>query len=215
MRHLKKFNESIDDEKDFILENFIFISDRFGDPEISSSKYGDSLKWNISWDIKLDLTVLQEANELISKLKDLVSDIDDVTVASDRLEKYNINMSITHVLKIELVPKEIGSNEFKFIKEYDSRTLYVRINEIERFFNSKGIRIENWDSESSYNEYNQTNDLEILFNKRDTEAMNQFYRLIMTELNLIKDREYQVRGEGRKLIIYPVEEKSYIEVTYK
>ncbi len=34
----------------------------------------------------------------------------------------------------------------------------------------------------------------------------------MAELNLIEDREYQVRTQGDSVVIYPNEEKSYIEV---
>ena len=139
MKHLKKFNESVEDEKRDILDNFEFISDKFGEPDCYSSKYGDSKKWSISWNIKLDLSVLQEAHQLIKKLKDIVEDIDDVLAASDRLETYNINMSLTDNLKIELVPKDTGDNTFKFIKGYESRQLYVRINEVERFFNSSGL----------------------------------------------------------------------------
>jgi hypothetical protein len=35
----------------------------------------------------------------------------------------------------------------------------------------------------------------------------------MAELNLIKDREYQVRTQGDSVVIYPTEEKSYVEIT--
>jgi hypothetical protein len=214
MKHLKKFNESVEDEKRDILDNFEFISDKFGQPDCYSSKYGDSSKWSISWDIRLDLSVLQEAHQLIQKLKDLVENIDDILSASDRLEKFNINMSLTNKLKLELVPKESGSDTFKFIKGYDSRTLYVYINEVERFFNAKGLRVVKWDNESSYDEYNQTNDLEIVLNKRDHSVTAEFYRLVMAELNLLREeREYQVRTQGDSVVIYPTEEKACIEVT--
>jgi hypothetical protein len=213
MKHLRKFNESFEDEKRDILDNFEFISDKLGEPDCYSSKYGDSKKWSISWNINLDLSVLQEAHQLIEKLKDLVEDIDDVLAASDRLETYNINMSLTDKLKIELVPKDTGENTFKFIKGYEGRQLYVKINEVERFFNSRGIRVVKWDNESSYNEYNETNDLEIFLNKRDNVIISEFYDLIMVELNLIEDRDYQVRMEGNSVVIYPTEEKSYVEIT--
>lgn len=213
MRHLKKFNESVEDEKRDILDNFEFISDKLGEPDCYSSKYGDSKKWSISWNINLDLSVLQEATQLIKKLKDIVEDIDDVLAASDRLETYNINMSLTDKLKIELVPKDSGDNTFNFIKGYESRALYVRINEVERFFNSKGLRVVKWDNESSYDEYNETNDLEIVLNKIDNQVTAEFYSLVMVELNLIDDREYQVRTQGNSVVIYPNEEKSYIEIT--
>ena len=134
MKHLKKFFESLDITKEEILENFLYITDKFGDPDVSTSSYGESKKWTISWNIKLDLSVLQEAEQLISKLKDLTEDIDDVLAAADRLEDFDINMSLTNTLRLELVPKDTGEDTYKFISHFEWRQLYVRINEVERFF---------------------------------------------------------------------------------
>jgi hypothetical protein len=214
MKHLKRFNESKEDEKLDILDNFTYITDKLGEPSIGSHSYGNGTKWNLSWDIKLDLSVLQEATQLIEKLKDIVEEIDDVLSAADRLENYNINMSLTNSLRIELVPKDTGDNTFKFIKGFEWRQLTVRMNEVERFFNSRGLRVIKWDNESSYDEGYQTNDLKIFLNKRDNQVTAEFYNLIMVELNPFRgDREYQVRTEGDGVVIYPTEEKSYIEVT--
>ena len=213
MKHLKRFNESKEDEKLDILDNFAYITDKLGEPSIGSHGYGTGTKWNLSWDIKLDLSVLQEATQLIQKLKGITEEIDDVLSAADRLENYNINMSLTNSLRIELVPKDTGDNTFNFIKGYESRALYVRINEVERFFNSRGLRVVKWDNESSYDEANQTNKLEISLNKVDNPVTAEFYRLIMAELNLIKDRDYQMYVNGNNVVIYPDEEKAYIEVT--
>jgi hypothetical protein len=214
MKHLKRFNESKEDEKLDILDNFTYITDKLGEPSIGSHNYGSGTKWTLSWDIKLNLSVLQEANQLIQKLKDIVEEIDDVLSAADRLENYNINMSLTNSLRIELVPKDTGDNTFKFIKGYESRQLYVRMNEVERFFNSRGLRVVKWDNESSFDEVNQTNELEIVLNKRDNQVTAEFYRLVMVELNPFReDKEYQVRTQGDSVIIYPDEEKSYVEVT--
>jgi hypothetical protein len=213
MKHLKRFFESTDFSKEDILENFLFITDKLGDPEIYSSKFGNSSKWIIRWDLKIDLSVLQEASELISKLKELTEDIDDVLAAADRIGEYNINMSITDLLILEMVPKDTGNNEFNFIKGYDSRILYVRKNEIERFFNSRGIRVVKWDNESSYNEYNQTNDLDIHLSKNDIEITDDFKRLVNIELRRIDDREYECSGGGSVISICPLEEKAYVEMT--
>lgn len=211
MKHLRKFFESNEDKED-ILENFLFISDKLGEPEVRSSRFGNSTKWEIVWDLKLDISVLQEANELVGKLKDLTSDIDDVLAAADRLPEYSINMCITNKLILELVPKETGGDDYKFIKNYESRSLNVRKNEIERFFNSRGVRVVKFDIESSWNEYNQTNDLDIYLNKSDVEAMDDFKRLVNAELRLIDDREYECIGRGTVITIAPIEEKSYIEL---
>jgi hypothetical protein len=215
MKHLRKFFESNETEKEDILENFISISDKFGEPETYSTNFGSNKKWSLSWNINLNLSVLQESQQLIKKLKDITEDIDDVLAASSRLESYNINMSLTDKLKIELVPKDTGGNTFKFIKGYESRQLYVRINEVERFFNSRGLRVVKWDNESSFDEVNQTNKLEISLNKRDNNVTSEFYRLIMVELNLIEDRDYQMYVNGNDIVIYPDEEKAYVEVTNK
>jgi hypothetical protein len=213
MKHLKKFNESLDSTKEEILENFLYISDKFGEPTIYSSDYGSLKKWTLSWDVNINFSVLQKAEEIIKKLKDITEDIDDVLAAADRLEDFVCNMSLLDKLVIELVPKDSGDNTFKFIKGYESRTLYVRINEIERFFNSRGLRVVKWDNESSYDERYQTNKLEISLNKSDNQVTSEFYRLIMAELNLIKDRDYQMYVSGNDVVIYPDDEKAYIEVT--
>lgn len=214
MKHLKKFFESTEFKKEDILENFLFITDKLGEPSAYSSKFGSSSKWTITWDLKIDLSALQEASELITKLKDLTEDLDDILAASSRMTEYNINMSISNELRIELVPKDTGDDTFKFIQGYESRALYVRINEVERFFNSRGLRVIKWDNESSYDERSETNKLEISLNKRDSQVTGEFYRLIMAELNLIKDRDYQVYGNGNDVVLYPDEEKAYIEVTF-
>jgi hypothetical protein len=213
MKHLKKFNESLDSTKEQILENFLYITDKFGEPTVQSSNYGTHKKWTLSWNINMNFSVMQNAEELIKKLKDITEDIDDVLAATDRLEDFHCNMSISNNLIIELVPKDTGTEDFKFIKGFESRALYVRINEVERFFNSKGLRVIKWDNESSYSEYSETNDLEIVLNKRDNQIMAEFHDLVMAELNLIDDREYVVRTQGDSVVIYPNEEKSYIEVT--
>jgi len=213
MKHLKKFNESIDSTKEEILENFLYITDKFGEPKVNSSDYGSLKKWTLSWDVNINFSVLQKAEEIIKKLKDITEDIDDVLAAADRLEDFVCNMSLLDKLVVELVPKDSGDNTFKFIKGYEGRCLYVRINEVERFFNSRGLRVVKWDNESSYDEGNQTNDLEISLNKSDNQVTSEFYRLIMAELNLIKDRDYHMYVSGNDVVIYPDGEKAYIEVT--
>jgi hypothetical protein len=40
MKHIKRFNESKENEKLDILENFAYITDKFGEPNIGSHSYG-------------------------------------------------------------------------------------------------------------------------------------------------------------------------------
>lgn len=215
MKHLKKFFESLDITKEEILENFLYITDKFGDPEVSASTYGKSKKWIISWNIKLDLSVMQESEQLINKLKDLTEDIDDVLAAADRLEDFTINMSLSNYLKLELVPKDTGDDTYKFISHFELRQLYIRINEIERFFNARGIRIQKFDNESMYRENDDNNELWIYLSKVDTEANGTFCDLVNAELQEIEDRDYSCYYSGNQITIQPNEEKAFVEVTYK
>lgn len=211
MKHLKRIFESNEFDGEDILENFISISDKFGAPQIQTSKFGSKLKWSLVWDIKMDFSVLQKADEMAFKLKELTEITDDILSASDRLETYNVTIRLTDRLFIELTPKETGDDNYKFIKGYDYRTLEVRINEIERFFNSRGIRIIDWDLDRSYDEVYQTNELEIILDKTDNDYINKFKSMITSELNEIDERNYGVRNEGRRIIIWPYDEKSYID----
>lgn len=215
MKHLKKFFESVNITKEEILENFLYITDKFGDPNVSTSPYGKSKKWSISWNIKLDLSVMQEAEQLIRKLKDLTEDIDDVLAAGDRLEDFNINMSLTNSLRLELVPKDTGDDTYKFISHFEWRQLYVRINEVERFFNARGIRIEKFDNDSMYRESDDNNELWIYLSKVDREAIGTFCDLVNAELQEIEDRQYDCHSSGNQIYISPQEEKAFVEVTYK
>jgi len=213
MKHLKKFNEGLDSTKEEILENFLYITDKFGQPIIQSSKYGEHKKWILSWNINMNFSVLQNAEEIIKKLKDITEDIDDILAATDRLEDFHCNMCLSNSLIVELVPKDSGSENYKFIHGFEWRSLFVRKNEVERFFNSKGIRVEKFDTESSYNEYNQSNDLNIHLSKMDRVVLGDFCRMVEDELSQIDDKEYHCEISGRGVWIYPIEEKSYVELT--
>ena len=215
MKHLRKFFESVEITESEILENFLYITDKFGDPHVSTSPYGKSKKWTISWNIKLDLSVLQEAEQLINKLKDLAEDIDDVLAAGDRLEDFTINMSLSNYLKLELVPKDTGEDTYKFISHFEWRQLYIRINEVERFFNARGIRIEKYDNESMYRENDDTNELWIYLSKVDREVIGTFCDMVNTELQEIEDRQYRCSYSGNQIYISPEEEKAFVEVTQR
>ena len=215
MKHLKKFNESLNSTKEEILENFLYITDKFGNPTVQSSNYGSHKKWTLSWNINMNFSVMQNAEELIKKLKEITEDIDDVLAATDRLEDFDCNMCISNNLIIELIPKETGIEDFKFIKGYEWRQLYVRKNEVERFFNSKGIRVEKFDNESSYRDGYDENYLDIHLSKMDRVVLGDFCRMVEDELSQIDDREYHCEIFGSGVRIFPTEEKSFVELTSK
>ena len=218
MKHLKKFFESTDNDLDEILDNLVYINDAFGKPEIDSYRIGNGKKYILKWNLKMDFALLQDAKSIIEKLKLITENIEDVLSAQDRLGNWNFSMSISNELRIELNPKDLGEEEYEFISKYEWRTLYVFKNEIERFFNSKGMRVTRWDLDSSFDEGNQRNDLEIYLDKEDYLVTEEFTRMLEEELarkqNEI-DREYEVYDGGDYVAIRSIEEKSAVDLTRK
>ena len=41
MKHLRRFFESVEISKEDILENFLYITDKLGEPNVYSNKFGD------------------------------------------------------------------------------------------------------------------------------------------------------------------------------
>jgi len=215
MKHLRRIFESVEVTKEDILENFLYITDKLGEPTIHSNKFGDSKKWILIWNLGLDITHLQEAHSLINKLKSIVEEIDDVISASERLSDWSFNMSLSTDLRIEMVPKDTGSDIYNFIVGYDFRTLKVSKSEIERFFTSRGCVVAKFDLDSSYNEYNESNDLEVTLSKPNPTATSELRALIEAELERKAeeiDREYSVSNSASHFSIVSMEEKSYIDL---
>lgn len=215
MKHLRRFFESVGVTKQDILDNFVYITDKLGEPSVYSNKFGEKQKWALVWNLGLDITHIQEAHTLINKLKSIVEEIDDVISASERLEEWTFNMSLSTELRIEMIPKETGKDEYEFIKNYDSRTLNVRHSEIERFFTSRGSIVAKMDVNSSYNEYREANDLEITLSKPNPAATSELRALVEAELERKKDdidRDYSVESGNTYFGIMSMEEKSYVNL---
>jgi hypothetical protein len=214
MKFLKKIFESFDElSKDEILDNFLSLNDELGEPSIKTSKYGKLTKWSISWELDLNLSHLQPLQVVAGRIKNIGELIVDVQSAASRFEDYDINISLSDYLVIEITPKESGSESFEFIIKYDFRVLHLNKNEIERFFRSRGVNILNW--EETYNEINETGEVEIHFSPNDGNALREFKNIFTAELNRKEDdihREYHCDIRERYLLIYSTEEKAFVSL---
>jgi len=212
MKHLKKFFESFQEaSKEEIMDSLLSINDELGEPNISQAKYGKLNKWRISWDLNLNLTYLQSLSDVSSKIKSLSDFIVDIESAASRLEDYDFNISLSDKLVIELTPKESGSQEFEFIKGYDFRVLNIIKSEIERFFRSKGVNVLNW--EENHDEGNETGD--VLIALSNSNYSSEFKELFTQELERKSEdihREYMCHYSGNDILIYPTEEKAYVQL---
>lgn len=212
MKYLKKIFESFDElSKDEILDNFLSINDELGEPTINTSKYGKLTKWRIVWRLDLNLSHLQPLEIVANRIKNIGELVVDIQSAASRFEDYEINISLSDKLIIEITPKESGDDKFEFIVGYQWRTLNINKSEIERFFRSRGVNILNW--EETYDEAYEKGDVEIDFSPSDGNALMEFKRIFKQELKLKEediDREYLCDLSTNHIIIYSTEEKAYV-----
>ena len=219
MKYLKKiFEDKTDDPvyKD-LLDCLVYINDKFGQPSIYSTKYGNSNVWNVRWEIKMDFTEFNDAETMISKLRDLVEDIDDVLTTGDKLEDYTVDMALVGTeLKLRFTPKDAGDDSYKFIVQQEWREIKLNITEITRFFNKNGIKVIKVD-DTDYNEITEQSSVTIYFDKADNVVFGDFRQRFEREKKQMEDsgeldRPFEISFGGGNLYIYPEEEKTYIVI---
>lgn len=219
MKYLKKiFEDKTDDPvyKD-LLDHLVYINDKFGQPTIYPTKYGNSNIWNVRWEIKIDFSEFNDAETMISKLRDIVEDIDDVLATGEKLEDFIVDMAIVGTeLKLRFTPKDTGDDNYNFIKGQNGREIKINVTEIARFFGKHGIKVVKVD-DSDWNEITRQSSITIYIDKEDGLARDEFRDKFNSEKDAMKsqdllDRDFEI-SIGRKTIeIYPMEEKTYIVV---
>lgn len=221
MKYLKKIFESWDKKDDVVYKDLMncltYLNDKFGEPTIYPTKYGNSNVWNVRWDIKIDFTNFNDAETMISKLKDIVEDIDYVLTAGDKLEDYTVDMAIVGTeLQSRFTPKETGDDSYKFIVGQDFREIKIDVTEIARFFGKHGIKVIKVD-DSDWNEISEQSSITIYLDKEDDLARDEFSRKFYDEkYEMIEtdeiDREFEMEIVRKSITIYPVDEKTYIVI---
>jgi len=219
MKYLKKIFEDNQDDPVYkdLLDHLVYINDKFGQPSIYSKKYGNSNVWNVRWEIKMDFTEFNDAETMISKLRDLVEDIDDVLTTGDKLEDYTVDMALVGTeLKLRFTPKDAGDDNYKFIVGQEWREIKLNIIEITRFFNKNGIKVIKVD-DSDYNEITEQSSVTIHFDKSDNVVFGDFRQRFEREKKQMEDsgeldRPFEISLSHTSLHIYPEEEKTYIVI---
>jgi hypothetical protein len=221
MKYLKKIFENWNKKDDpiynDILNSLVYINDKFGEPSIYPTKYGSSNVWNVRWEIKMDFTEFNDAETMISKLRDLVEDIDDVLTTGDKLEDYTVDMALVGTeLKLRFTPKDAGDDNYKFIVQQEWREIKLNITEITRFFNKNGIKVIKVD-DTDYNEITEQSSVTISFDKADNVVFGDFRQRFEREKKQMEDsgeldRPFQISIGHNKLEVYPEEEKTYIVI---
>jgi hypothetical protein len=219
MKYLKKiFEDKTDDPiyKDLV-DCLVYINDKFGQPTIYPTKYGNSNVWNVRWEIKMDFTEFNDAETMITKLRDLIEDIDDVLTAGDKLEDYIVDMALVGTeLKLRFTPKDTGDDNYKFIKRQDGREIKINVTEITRFFGKHGIKVIKVD-DSDWNEISQQSSITIYLDKEDGVARYEFSEKFYSEKTQMEsqgelDSEFEMSIYRKTIEIYPIEEKTYIVI---
>jgi hypothetical protein len=214
MKHLKKFNESyVEDTKRDIIENFSYIMDILGEPRITNQNWGEKHKWTISFDLGMDLSIMNNALDVVNKLKSITEEIEDIISASERLSEYYFQISITNKLKIEMIPIVEKSDNYNFILGQNWREIQLNISDIEKFFKSNGLNlIKKWLDDDNYVEISETCASYSKFDKFDNRIFAEFIQKFNSEFEEKEiDRNIVAEYSGDNTIqIFPTDEKTYV-----
>jgi hypothetical protein len=214
MKHLKKFNESyVEDTKRDIIENFSYIMDILGEPRITNQNWGEKHKWTISFDLGMDLSIMNNALDVVNKLKSITEEIEDIISASERLSEYYFQISITNKLKIEMIPIVEKSDNYNFILGQNWREIQLNISDIEKFFKSNGLNlIKKWLDDDNYVEISETCASYFKFDKFDNRIFAEFIQKFNSEFEEKEiDRNIVAEYSGDNTIqIFPTDEKTYV-----
>ncbi len=214
MKHLRRFNESyVEDTKSDIIENFSYIIDTLGEPVITNKNWGDKHKWIIKFDLQMDISIMNNALDVIGKLKSITEDIEDIISASERLSDYYFQMSIKDYLIIEMIPKVEKSENYNFIIGQNWREIQLDSSEIEKFFRSNDINlIKKWIDDDNYIEITETCASYFKFDKFDNTIFAEFIQKFNNEFEEKEiDRNIVAEYNGDKTIqIFPTDEKTYV-----
>jgi len=221
MKYLKKIFESWNEKDDPVYKDLVdclvYINDKFGQPTIYPTKYGNSNIWNVRWEIKIDFSEFNDAETMISKLRDIVEDIDDVLATGEKLEDFIVDMAIVGTeLKLRFTPKDTGDDNYNFIKGQNGREIKINVTEIARFFGKHGIKVVKVD-DTDYNEISEQSSVTIYLDKEDGVARDEFRDKFNSEKDAMKnqdllDRDFEMSISRKTIDIYPTEEKTYIVV---
>lgn len=221
MKYLKKIFESWNEKDDPVYKDLVdclvYINDKFGQPTIYPTKYGNSNIWNVRWEIKIDFSEFNDAETMISKLRDIVEDIDDVLATGEKLEDFIVDMAIVGTeLKLRFTPKDTGDDNYNFIKGQNGRDIKINVTEIARFFGKHGIKVVKVD-DTDYNEISEQSSVTIYLDKEDGVARDEFRDKFNSEKDAMKnqdllDRDFEMSISRKTIDIYPTEEKTYIVV---
>ncbi len=221
MKYLKKIFESWNEKDDPVYKDLVdclvYINDKFGEPTIYPTKYGNSNIWNVRWEIKIDFSEFNDAETMISKLRDIVEDIDDVLATGEKLEDFIVDMAIVGTeLKLRFTPKDTGDENYNFIKGQNGRDIKINVTEIARFFGKHGIKVVKVD-DSDWNEITEQSSITIYLDKEDGLARDEFRDKFNSEKDAMKsqdllDRDFEMSISRKTIDIYPTEEKTYIVV---
>lgn len=157
---------------------------------------------------------MNNALDVISKLKTITEDIEDVISASERLSDYYFQMSIKDNLIIEMIPKVVKNATYNFILGQNWREVQLNLVDIEKFFSSSGINlIKKWQDDDNYVEVSETCASYFKFDKFDNGVFAEFIQKFNNEFatkadNDELDREIVAEYNGNNTIhIFPIEEK--------
>ena len=215
MRHLKKFNESSDQDRSDLFESLLEVSDRLGEPSFNTFQLGTEKGYVVQYNIpiatigELTTDVFYDAIDTLHVTKD------DILQTADRFsDRFQTTISqMAGKLNIRLTPITIKEGDYNFLKNCEGRIIEVSESEIRRWAAIKNQTITSIDIDDQ--DAYDTSSVCITFSSGN--GLPGLVDLIETEKEVWRqkrggelDKEFDVYLNDNKLYLAPDEEKTYI-----
>lgn len=215
MRHLKKFNESSDQDRSDLFESLLEVSDRLGEPSFNTFQLGTEKGYVVQYNIPIATIGELTTDVFYDAIDTLHATKDDILQTADRFsDRFQTTISqMAGKLNIRLTPITIKEGDYNFLKNCEGRTIEVSESEIRRWAAIKNQTITSIDIDDQ--DAYDTSSVCITFSSGN--GLPGLVDLIETEKEVWRqkrggelDKEFDVYLNDNKLYLAPDEEKTYI-----
>ena len=147
MRHLRKFNESAEQETDQdmrdILESLTEVSDRLGQPKAKTFKMGSETGYVVQYDIPIATIGEMTTDAFFDAIDTLHSIKEDILQTADRFaDRFQTTLSQTAgKLKIRFTPTKKQEGGYKFIVRAEGDDIDISKSELRRWAMDNGLTL--------------------------------------------------------------------------
>ena len=213
---MKKFSKLLNESKSIeeIEDYLLNINDVLGEPKKWNHGNKGFFIYEFEWNLGYDISIYNNV-EKIEDIKKIVNILQEIKTAQVRIEGHDLDFKITNnKFSVRITTnKSSDTSTYNFIVGQDWREIRLSYFEIVRFFKSKGYSVLKTELRDESEMIGMAS--VYIVTNADAATNGEFINLLSNEIqsksddNTI-DRDIACSIEGNGILVYPVEEKTYV-----